>query len=254
MFVIWVASLALGVSAGWAQTQLQNPFANDPQAAEAGRGTFRIYCSPCHGIRAEGGRAPDLTRGVYIAGDKDSDLFRVISDGVAGTEMTDFSSRMESQHIWRLVSYIRSATRGDAGKPTGDPAAGQKLYQGKGGCAACHQIRGEGGRMGPDLSKAGRQRSLSYLRQSIIAPNDEITPGYATITVVTRDGKRITGTQRGFDNFSAQLMDVNENFHSFLRSEVASVSREFRSLMPSYGGTLSSAELDNLLAYLASMQ
>ena len=63
------------------QTEPQNPFKNDPQAAEAGRGIFRIYCSPCHGIRADGGKGTDLTRGIYSAGERDADLLAVISNG-----------------------------------------------------------------------------------------------------------------------------------------------------------------------------
>ena len=86
------------------------------------------------------------------------------------------------------------------------------------------------------------------------SPNDDLTPGYNTITVVTRDGKKIVGVQRGFDNFSAQLMDAQENYYSFLKSEASSVKREFRSLMPDgYGKMFTKAELDDLVAYLTSL-
>ena len=53
---------------------------------------FRIYCSPCHGIGAQGGRGPDLTLGTYSAGNSDADLFKVISDGAPGTEMAAYWS------------------------------------------------------------------------------------------------------------------------------------------------------------------
>ena len=105
--------------------------------------------------------------------------------------------------------------------------------------------------MGPDLSRAGRQRSYAYLRESISSPDADITPGFATITVVTRAGQKITGVQRGFDNFSAQFVDMSGKFYSFDKSEVASIQREFRSLMPAnYGRTLTPAEMNDLLAYL----
>src|SRR2546427_362061 len=110
-----------------AQQEPQNPFQNDPQAAEAGRGAFRIYCSPCHGIRAEGGRGPDLTRGVYSAGETDADLFNVISNGVPGTEMPSFSLGLGDENTWRVVSYLRSVTRRDAEKVAGNPVSGEKL-------------------------------------------------------------------------------------------------------------------------------
>src|SRR6185503_10910167 len=121
--------------AGLAQAQPpQNPFKNDAQAVEAGRGSFRSYCAPFHGIRAEGGRGPDLTRGVYAAGETDADLFNAISNGVAGTEMPSFSANLGEENIWRVVSYIRSTARRDVERVPGDAAPGEKLFWGKGGC------------------------------------------------------------------------------------------------------------------------
>jgi putative heme-binding domain-containing protein len=248
LMLVLTAPLAL------AQKDRQNPFKDDSQAAEAGRGIFRIYCSPCHGIHAEGGRGPDLTRGVYSAGERDSDLLAVISNGVPGTEMPSFAVGLGDENIWRVVAYLRSATRRDVEKATGDPAAGDKLFWGKGSCGQCHRVGTRGGRMGPDLTRVGRSRSLHYLRESVVSPNADLTPGFATVTVVTRDGKKIAGVQRGYDNFSAQLMDSRENYYSFLRSDVTSISREFRSLMPDgYGKLFTASELDDIVAYLSRL-
>ena len=77
------------------------------------------------------------------------------------------------------------------------------------------------------------ERSLAYLRESVASPDADVTPGYATITVVTRDGKKIIGVERGFDNFSAQLMDVSGRYYSFQKDNVMSIQREYRSLRPS---------------------
>ena len=61
------------LSIAWAQSPRVNPFANDADAAEAGRAQFRLRCAPCHGFKGEGGRGPDLTLGVYNAGNTDED-------------------------------------------------------------------------------------------------------------------------------------------------------------------------------------
>ena len=238
-----------------AQVATKNPLAGDSQAAEAGRAAFRIFCSPCHGIRGEGGRGPDLTRGTFSNGDQDADLFRVIAQGVPGTEMPEFSARLEDNEVWNLVTYIRSVARRVTTPVSGDATSGAKLFWGKGGCGQCHRVGNEGGRLGPDLTSAGRQRSFAYLRESVLSPNDDLTPGYNTITVVTRDGKKLMGVQKGFDNFTVQLMDVKENFYSFEKSEVTSAKREYRSLMPAtYGRLFTETELNDLLAYLVSLR
>jgi cytochrome c oxidase cbb3-type subunit III len=238
-----------------AQTAPKNPFASDARAAEEGRIAFRGSCSLCHGIRGEGGRGPDLTLGTYSAGETDPDLFRVISNGSPGTEMPAFSANFESEDIWRLVTYIRTLAGRGKVAVTGDREAGRQLYLNKGRCAQCHAIEGKGGRLGPDLTLVGRKRSLPYLKDSIVDPNADITIGFNTITVVTKDRKTIVGVQRGFDDFSAQLMDSAENFHSFEKSDVVSMKRELRSLMPTtYRNTFSEKELNDLVAYLSSLR
>ena len=72
-------------------------------AADLGKGVFRIYCAACHGFRAQGGRGPDLSRGVFRSGDQDSDLLRTISRGVPGTEMGDYE-HLGEENIRRIIA------------------------------------------------------------------------------------------------------------------------------------------------------
>jgi putative heme-binding domain-containing protein len=245
-FVAWAAASA---------QSLKNPLSEDPGAAESGYLVFRLYCSPCHGIRAQGGRGPDLTRGVYAQGGSDQDLFRTITQGVSGTEMTGFGDDLIDEDVWRIVAYLRKIARHDDTAPPGDRAAGEKLYWGKGACSQCHLVNGKGGRLGPDLSRIGRERSLAFLKESVIEPDKDVTPGFATLTIVKNDGTKLVGVERGYDNFSVQVLDSGEDYYSFSRDEVKSVKREFRSLMPgNYGRLFTPRELDDLVAYLASLR
>jgi putative heme-binding domain-containing protein len=232
-----------------------NPLAGDHAAIDLGKGNFRLYCAECHGIHAQGGRGPDLTRGSFSAGETDADLFHVISQGVEGTEMTSFGERFDDQMIWRLVAFIRASARVTSGPVPGDPQHGRQIFQGKGGCSACHSVGGEGAAVGPSLTRVGRERSLDYLRQKLLEPSQYISPGYTTVSVTLRNGQVIRGIEKGFDDFSAQLLDMNRQFHSFRREEVAQMKREEQSLMPAdYGTRLTASEQTDLLAYLASLR
>jgi cytochrome c oxidase cbb3-type subunit III len=72
---------------------------------------------------------------------------------------------------------------------------------------------------------------------------------------VTKDGQSVTGVRVNEDSFSIQIRDLSNQFHSFWKSEVTDIVREpKRSLMPSYRGTLSTEELEDVVAYLESQQ
>lgn len=239
-----------------AQEKRANPFAGDAREAGLGKGIFRIRCAPCHGIRAQGGKGPDLTRGVYASGENDADLYKTIADGVPGTEMGAYGGGQSEDNIWRLVTYIRSTV--NAGSPAaiakGDAAKGERVYR-KNGCGGCHAIRDEGGHSGPNLTRVGRQRSYAYLRDAVLDPGKDITPGYSTLVVTLNDGKKVTGVERGLDNFTAQLTALDGSFHSFEKERVRSFARAPGSLMPGgYGKSIAGEDLDDLLAYLLSLR
>ncbi len=168
--------------------------------------------------------------------------------------MPAYGDRMDADAIWRLVSYVRSAARHDAETVQGDAAAGEKSFWGKGGCGQCHRVGSKGSGIGPDLTRAGRQRSLKYLRSSVLTPDSDITPGYGTVKVVLKDGKTISGVERSIDNFSVQLIDLTGRYYSFVREDVTSMGREPRSLMPSYEKLFTQSEMNDLLAYLVSLR
>lgn len=234
--------------------QTSNPLAADPKAAETGRWTFRILCAPCHGIHAAGGRGPDLTRGSYSIGDDDKQLYSAIAKGIPGSEMPAYGDRLDADAIWRLVSYIRSVARHDAETVQGNPTAGDTAFWGKGNCGQCHRVGSKGSGIGPDLTRVGRQRSLTYLKASIVTPDSDITPGYGTVQVILKDGKTLAGVERSLDNFSVQFIDLTGNYHSFVREDVTSMSRQPRSLMPSYAKLFNKTEMNDLLAYLLTLR
>lgn len=256
MKLLTVLALAGACLAQEEKLPRKNPWAENARAIESGRVMFRMYCAECHGLRATGGRSgPDLTRGTFAGGDTDADLYRVVSDGVPGAEMPAFAGRLDEDDRWRVISYVRSLTPHNRGPIPGDSAAGEQLFWGKGNCGQCHRVGARGSSVGPNLTRSGRQRSVAFLRESVVSPDDDITPGYATITVVTRDGKQITGVEKGFDNFWAGLTDLSGRYHSFQKDDVKSIQREYRSLMPlNYGRLFSDRELEDLVAFLASRE
>lgn len=77
----------------------------------------------------------------------------------------------------------------------GDAVAGRRVFFHPQGprCYVCHQIEGRGGAIGPELTTIGRSRPAEHLIASILKPSQEIAPRYVTWTIVTSDGRQLTG-------------------------------------------------------------
>jgi mono/diheme cytochrome c family protein len=63
-----------------------------------------------------------------------------------------------------LIAYLKSTARSRAEEPLyvlpGDADEGRRLFTEK-GCVECHSVRGQGGRVGPDLAERGLHKSLT---------------------------------------------------------------------------------------------
>jgi putative heme-binding domain-containing protein len=237
----------------WPQgTAVTNPHTSPDDVAAGGR-IFRSHCAVCHGPDGGGGRGSKLTRGEFRHATTDEGLYDVIAEGIPGTEMA--STFFHGKQLWQVVAYVRSLSRRPSGPPPkGNAANGRQVFFGKGGCQACHMVDGEGGRLGPDLSLIGETRSVEHLRTSILKPGQEVFTYDRSIRAVTRDGRTITGRRLNEDTYSVQLLDSRENMVSLLKEEVAEYEVIPGSTMPSYEGKLTAAELDDLIAFLASLQ
>jgi putative heme-binding domain-containing protein len=139
-------------------------------------------------------------------------------------------------------------------KMTGDAGTGKALFEGKGGCLGCHSIQNRGNSIGPDLSWIGILRTRDSLRQALTDPHAQIARQYFTVIVETKGGQKIEGITKNEDDLSIQLRDRQGELRSFLKADLTDLRREPRSLMPSYASTLSTAEIDHLVAYLSSLR
>lgn len=219
---------------------------------EEGRFLYRSNCAFCHGITGGGGRGPALAHRQLQHGGTADDIKRVVRGGVPGTNMPAFE--MDPEELDHLVTFVQSLSGGDAKQQpvAGDAAKGSEVYA-RNGCAGCHRVGENGSVYGPDLSRIGAARSTDYLRESILNPSADIQPEFEGVTVVTQDGKRITGMRVNEDTFSLQLRDASQNFRMFQKSDLREVIYEKKSLMPPFP-SLAKDDLQNLLAYLDSLR
>jgi putative heme-binding domain-containing protein len=230
---------------------------SDSTALAQGKRLFDVSCARCHGIGGAGDFGPPLTRAELRHAPTDSALRDIIQNGIPGTSMPGFFYILDAEADL-IAHYVRSLGRVAPEPIAGDPEAGRMVYQ-RYGCAACHTIDGVGGVVGPELSGIGTRRSLAHLRRSVTDPaasldtDDRGYVRYLPVRVVTREGRALTGLRVNEDGFSIQLRDLAGRLHTFRKDELRTVEKHFgASVMPSYAGRMSSKELGDLVAYLAT--
>jgi putative heme-binding domain-containing protein len=151
-----------------------------------------------------------------------------------------------------LLAYVRSLHESATG--TGDAVRGRSLFEGKGGCLACHRVNGNGSRVGPDLSEVGEIRTADYLERSILEPSESILPEHRFVRVVTRQGATVTGRRLNEDTHTIQLIDENERLRSFSKSELREYTLLTTTTMPTYRDKLSAAEIADVVSYLLTLK
>src|SRR5262249_48516842 len=141
-------------------------------------------------------------------------------------------------------------------------------FRNKGKCLDCHRLNGEGKPLAPDVANIGQQRDTAWLRRAITDPAADIfdsfqgyrwtismPDNYLLVEAVTKSGERIAGSRMNEDAFSIQIRDGAGKIRSLLKSELTQLNKQWgKSPMPSYKDVFSEPELNDLVAYLASLR
>jgi cytochrome c oxidase cbb3-type subunit 3 len=261
VFLLVAASPALAQPAA-------NPFTGNQDAIAQGKAVYDKNCTACHGADAGAGdRAPAIVNAsaTSMRGERsDAQLLNVVRNGIPGTAMPAWGTRLSSDEILKLGAYIH-ALRGtalDAPLP-GDAAHGRAVFFGKGGCDGCHMMEGRGSAIGPDLSNIAAIRktvaisnALTRVQHRVYGDGGVHLPmippmEYNPVHVVTRSGQALDGVMRNQDAWSVQFIAKDGKLHSFDRSDLKSVTISAGSIMPSdYDRRLTAEEFGDLMAFL----
>jgi mono/diheme cytochrome c family protein len=101
-----------------AAARLKNPVAPDAKSVAAGSTLYAKHCSECHGDTGDGDgmmvddsmnpKPAKLNDADWKHGSTDGEIYTVIRDGVKGTDMKAFGSKMTAHELWDVVNYLRS--------------------------------------------------------------------------------------------------------------------------------------------------
>ena len=227
-----------------------NPLGRDSSAVQAGDALFHAQCAICHGREAAGALASGLVRADSVTRGPADELFALMRNGIPGSEMPP-QPDLSDEELWQIVAYLHHLARPRRLPPVaGDAEAGGRVFR-SAGCAECHLVDGAGGFLGPPLDSIATRRTNGQLRNDVLDPDAELTRGYRTVIVDTKEGERVEGILKHESTFQVLLMTADGSVASFRRQDLQRVEESPQSAMPrDYGDRLTPEELQDLLAFL----
>ncbi len=141
-------------------------------------------------------------------------------------------------------------------KMKGDPTKGEALfYRQIPGCFICHQVKGKGAQIGPDLSEIGSKLGKDAIIESILDPNAGISVGYETYSLELKSGDEAYGLLVSDSTEEVAIKDLKGIVTRYRKSEVVSRRQLKTSIMP--GGlqqSLTTQEFVDLVEFLSSLK
>lgn len=135
----------------------------------------------------------------------------------------------------------------------GDPRRGSEIYTST--CFACHQMHGEGGLVGPDLTGANRT-DINYLLGNILTPSAIVLEDYKLTNIFTTDGQVHSGIVISEDDRQVQLRVANTDEPITVpKSQIEEQDLTEMSMMPEgLLDNLSDAEVIDLVSFLRTLE
>ncbi len=138
----------------------------------------------------------------------------------------------------------------------GDAGRGKEVFLGrKASCTACHTVAGQGGKVGPDLSKIGSIRSGRDLLEAVVFPSASFARGFESFLIRTKDGAVLDGMIARETADAIYLFTADRVEKRVARASVEEIRQSKLSVMPQgMDAQLTRDELKDLVAFLVSLK
>ncbi len=163
----------------------------------------------------------------------------------AAGKLEDAAWKLTPELTQRLIAQV---------KAEGSAAAGESIYRRANlQCIQCHAIGPGGGVVGPNLISLGGSSQLDYIIESLIDPSAKLKEGYTTLSVLTDEGKLVSGIIIGRDEKAVRLR-LADGTETQIAAEAIEQEMPGKSLMPTgVLDELSEKELVDLVAFMSSL-
>lgn len=173
-----------------------------------------------------------------------------VSSAELKAEVESLSSRVPDES--KVLDQLIASRRQNFVAEPGARESGARLFEKN--CAACHQIAGQGKKVGPNLDGIGN-RGLDRLVEDILAPNRNVDVAFRSTTIVTDEGRVLNGLIKQTEGARLILVDSKGESVSVPTDSIDRKIPSTLSPMPAnFGETLPEEQFRHLLTYLLSLR
>ena len=168
-----------------------------------------------------------------------------------GRDLADVPRPKGPRRSWKIDEAVAAVD--SLGMQSADFQVGANMYAAT-RCLTCHSMRGEGGIIGPDLTRLGTRFSTQDMVEAIIKPNEAISDQYASTVLYLENGRTLVGriTDQDEDTYYlSQNPFAPDYIREVPKAEVKESKLAAVSVMPpNLIYPLNENELRDLIAYL----
>ncbi len=132
---------------------------------------------------------------------------------------------------------------------------GEEIFFGRGTCFACHQIKGKGVPIGPDLNGINKRRDVEYVIRSILVPDEYIVEGFQQTSLEMNDGRKLFGMIQEETKQTVKIYLLTGQQISVNTKDIKARNDAKNSSMPSnFSYTLSPQDVADLTSWMMQLR
>ncbi len=138
----------------------------------------------------------------------------------------------------------------------GDAKAGRRIFFERADvqCVRCHKIAGEGGEVGPDLSKIAAQKDATYLLEAVVLPNKQIAEGWGQTALQLQSDAVEVGRVEKESEREITLLLADGQRKAIAKADVKARKAALSAMPEDAAKMLSKRDLRDLVAYLTTLK
>ncbi|MBI1310172.1 c-type cytochrome [bacterium] len=187
---------------------------------------------------------------------------RLLTRPAVAQKVTAAGTAEQKERVRQLTESLPSEDAGLAelimqrraafGATESSALVGVELF--KKNCSVCHQVADQGKKVGPNLDGIGN-RGLDRLVEDVLAPNRNVDVAFRSTTIVTIEGKVISGLIKRTEGEQIILVDSKGEEIPVAKKTIDEQFPSALSPMPAnFGESLTEQDFRQVMAYLLSLR